>query len=130
MGRIERLLAPAARRPPLVVLREPEPGDMGWVVQRHGALYARDFGFDDRFEALVARIVADFVETRDPTAERAWIAESDGEPVGSVFVVRGRRHDRQAPASCSSSPRPGVSVSAAAWSRNASASPAPAATGA
>jgi GNAT superfamily N-acetyltransferase/DNA-binding MarR family transcriptional regulator len=70
------------------LLREPRPGDMGWVVQRNGALYAEEFGWDDSYEALVARIVADYVENRDPQAEAAWIAEVDGAPAGCVFCVR------------------------------------------
>jgi DNA-binding MarR family transcriptional regulator/GNAT superfamily N-acetyltransferase len=70
------------------LLREPRPGDMGWVVQRNGALYAEEFGWDASYEALVARIVADYVENRDPRAEAAWIAEVDGAPAGCVFCVR------------------------------------------
>jgi GNAT superfamily N-acetyltransferase len=70
------------------LLRAPRPGDMGWVVQRNGAVYAEEFGWDDSYEALVARIVADYVENRDPDAEAAWIAEVDGMPAGCVFCVR------------------------------------------
>ena len=72
-----------------VVLRPPRPGDFGWVVERNGALYAQEYGWDATYEALVARIVADFVDNNDPKREAAWIAELDGERVGCVFCVRG-----------------------------------------
>ena len=70
------------------VLRQPEPGDMGWVVQSNGTLYAQEYGWDENYEALVAQIVADFVKNLDPKKERCWIAEKDGENVGSVFLVK------------------------------------------
>ncbi|GLY84383.1 GNAT family N-acetyltransferase [Actinoallomurus iriomotensis] len=76
--------APAAGH---VVLRAPASGDFGWVIQRHGALYAAEYGWDATFEALVARIVADYVDERGP-GDGAWIAELDGEPAGCVFCVR------------------------------------------
>jgi DNA-binding MarR family transcriptional regulator/GNAT superfamily N-acetyltransferase len=76
------------------LLRAPRPGDMGWVIQRHGALYAEEYGWDETFEALVARLVADYVDNRDPDREGAWIAEVDGTPAGCVFCVR--KDDRTA----------------------------------
>ncbi|WP_329376569.1 GNAT family N-acetyltransferase [Streptomyces sp. NBC_01351] len=66
-----------------------EPGDLGWVVMAHGEQYAKEFGWDSSFEALVARIVADYAEDNDPAREAAWIAELDGRRVGSVFCVAG-----------------------------------------
>ncbi|WP_128428621.1 bifunctional helix-turn-helix transcriptional regulator/GNAT family N-acetyltransferase [Streptomyces cyaneus] len=78
-------------RPPQredVLLREPGPGDLGWIVQRNAALYAAEYGFNADYEGLVARIVADFAQDHDPHLERVWIAELDGRPVGCVMVVR------------------------------------------
>ncbi|HEY1916877.1 MAG TPA: helix-turn-helix domain-containing GNAT family N-acetyltransferase [Streptosporangiaceae bacterium] len=77
-----------AGRPRSWLLRPPRPGDLGWVVQRHGEVYAREYGFDETFEHLVARIVADYAAGRDPAREAAWIAEVDGAPAGTVFCVR------------------------------------------
>lgn len=91
MERIETLLDPAsgAGAPPrMAVLRDPVPGDMGWVVQQHGEIYWREYGWDSRFEALVADIAAQFLRKFQPEWEKAWIAELDGERVGAVFVVR------------------------------------------
>jgi len=85
MGAIESVLGERPR-PAMYVLRPFGPGDFGWVVQRHGALYAAEYGWDRTFEALVARIVADYADAADERAD-AWIAEVDGEPAGCVFCV-------------------------------------------
>lgn len=88
MQTIESLLgAPEEHRVPYI-LRPHQPGDMGWVVHRHGVLYNREYGWDETFEALVAEIAAAFVRDYDPRRERCWIAEKDGENVGSVFLVK------------------------------------------
>ncbi len=71
-----------------VLLREPGPGDLGWIVQRNAALYTAEYGWNTDYEGLVARIVADFAEDHDPHLERVWIAELDGRPVGCVMCVR------------------------------------------
>jgi DNA-binding MarR family transcriptional regulator/GNAT superfamily N-acetyltransferase len=88
METIQRLLGERPRNGASYLLRAHQPGDMGWVVHRHGALYAREWGYNAEFEALVARIVADFLDRLDPVREHCWIAERDGEIVGSVFLVR------------------------------------------
>ncbi len=87
MATIERLLGTTGAPPP-AILRDPRPGDMGWVVQSHGALYAREYGFDSSFEGLVAEIAGKFLTSFDASRERCWIAELDGVQVGSVFLVR------------------------------------------
>jgi DNA-binding MarR family transcriptional regulator/GNAT superfamily N-acetyltransferase len=86
MSQIRRVLDGQPRRAGLV-LRAPEPGDLGWVVERHGARYAAEYGWDGTFEALVARIVADFAERHDTKREAAWIAELDGDRIGCVFCT-------------------------------------------
>ena len=88
MAAIERLLGENSVPPPPAILRDPRPGDMGWVVQSHGALYAREYGFDSSFEGLVAEIAGKFLTSFDASRERCWIAELDGVQVGSVFLVR------------------------------------------
>jgi DNA-binding MarR family transcriptional regulator/GNAT superfamily N-acetyltransferase len=75
-------------RSPMVVLRGLRPGDLGWIAQRHGEVYAREYGWSQSFEAFVARIVADYLDNQQPGRENAWIAEVDGQRAGCVFCVR------------------------------------------
>jgi DNA-binding MarR family transcriptional regulator/N-acetylglutamate synthase-like GNAT family acetyltransferase len=84
----ESILGTGGERREAYVLRTHRAGDMGWIVHRHGALYAREYGWDERFEALVAEIVAKFLREFDPRRERCWIAERNGEIVGSVLVAK------------------------------------------
>jgi DNA-binding MarR family transcriptional regulator/N-acetylglutamate synthase-like GNAT family acetyltransferase len=86
MQAIRRLLSERTRQD--WTTRSPAPGDIGWVIERHGALYAAEYGFDHRFEVLVAQVAATFLTAHDPARERAWIAHSDGVRLGSVFLVR------------------------------------------
>ena len=88
MHMIERLLGARSEPKTPYLLRSHQPGDMGWVIHRHGALYAQEYGWDERFEALVAEIAAKFIHKFDPKRERCWIAERDGSNAGSVFLVR------------------------------------------
>lgn len=92
LGTVQSLLdpqaqpdAPATRT---ALLRDPKPGDLGWVVQQHAEVYAREYGFDASFEALVAEVAAGYLRKFDPAWEKGWIAELDGQRAGSVFVVR------------------------------------------
>jgi len=90
MATVQRLLDPASVPVPTrtAVLRDLKPGDMGWVVQQHGEIYAREYGWNSEFEGLVAGIAAQIIKDFQPERERGWMAELDGERVGSVFVVR------------------------------------------
>jgi DNA-binding MarR family transcriptional regulator/GNAT superfamily N-acetyltransferase len=88
MSTIETLLGARLKTKAPYLLRTHQPGDMGWVVARHGVLYAQEYGWDETFEALIAEIVAKFIRELDPKRERCWIAERDGENVGCVFLVR------------------------------------------
>lgn len=89
MQTVQSLLGAAgSRHPRTVVLRDPQPGDIGWVVQLHGEVYAREYAWNSEFEALVADIAAKFIRHFQPEWEKCWIAKLDGERVGAVFLVR------------------------------------------
>ena len=88
MRAVETMVAPAPQAQSEIVLRQPKPGDLGWVVARHAELYAREYGWAENFEGICAQIVADFVSKYDPKRERCWIAEMDGQNVGCVFLVK------------------------------------------
>lgn len=88
MGTIQELLGARPEPKAPYLLRPHQPGDMGWVVHRHGVLYAEEYGWNEQFEALVASITAKFIHHYDAKRERCWIAEKDGEIVGSVFLVK------------------------------------------
>ncbi|MEV6909740.1 helix-turn-helix domain-containing GNAT family N-acetyltransferase [Amycolatopsis sp. NPDC051071] len=89
LGAMDTITSLVGERTPdrTLVLRPPRPGDFGWVVHRHGTLYSREYGWDERFEALVARVVADYVDKRGEPRQAGWIAELDGERVGSIFCM-------------------------------------------
>ena len=99
MSRIQAVLEPDATAP--VELRAPQPGDLGWIVERHGAFYAAEYGLDGHFEALVARICADFVDRLQPEREACWIAARGPERLGCVMLVQARSE-------ATGKPRPGV----------------------
>jgi DNA-binding MarR family transcriptional regulator/N-acetylglutamate synthase-like GNAT family acetyltransferase len=91
MQTIERLLGSSPEPPAdreAFILRALRPGDLGWVVHRHGVLYSQEYNYDERFEALVAKIAGEFVEHHDRRRERCWIAEHNGEVLGCVFLVK------------------------------------------
>lgn len=93
MRKIEGTLLKSGENRRTYIVRQHEPGDMGWIVHRHGVLYAREYGWNEEFEALVAKICADFISNYNPKRERCWIAEMDGEIIGSVFLVQGDEKD-------------------------------------
>jgi DNA-binding MarR family transcriptional regulator/GNAT superfamily N-acetyltransferase len=89
MGAIEHALEPPAQKPVGFVLRSHRPGDIGWVISSQAKAYAKEYGWDISYEALVAEICAQFIKSYDASREHCWIAEADGEPLGSIFLVKG-----------------------------------------
>ena len=87
MKTIENILGNEPNPPVPYLLRPHEPGDSGWIIHRHGVLYSEEYGFDETFEALVGEILVQFIRNHDPKRERIWIAEQDGERIGSVMIV-------------------------------------------
>jgi GNAT superfamily N-acetyltransferase len=93
MASIETIMGEAAAPRVPYIIRPHRPGDIGWVISRHGALYAEEYGWDETFEGLVAEIAGAFLKSFDARRERCWIAEREGEIVGSVFLVKGPEAD-------------------------------------
>jgi DNA-binding MarR family transcriptional regulator/GNAT superfamily N-acetyltransferase len=89
MGAIEHALEPPAQKPVGFLLRSHRPGDIGWVISSQAKAYAKEYGWDISYEALVAEICAQFIKSYDDSREHCWIAEADGEPLGSIFLVKG-----------------------------------------
>ena len=88
MRLVETMIAPGPKTESEIILRQPRPGDLGWIVARHAELYLREYGWAENFEGVCAQIVADFANKYDPKCERCWIAEMDGQNVGCVFLVK------------------------------------------
>src|SRR5260221_7978515 len=95
MTTIEHTLEPPAREPASFLLRSHRPGDIGWIVSRHGALYAQEYGWDITFEALAAEIAGQFIRSYYPSLEHCWVAEIAGEPVGPILLVEGSAQGRK-----------------------------------
>ncbi len=95
MRTIQNLLGERRDSRTSFVIRDPKPGDIGWIIHRHGVLYAEEYGWDETFEGLVAEIAGAFIRTFDPKLEHCWIAEREGEVVGSIFLVRKSARDAQ-----------------------------------
>ncbi len=88
MQTIQLVFDGRAKEAAAYVIRDPRPGDIGWIIHRHGVLYAAEYGWDQSFEGLVAEIAGTFIRTFDPKLEHCWVAEGEGELVGSIFLVR------------------------------------------